>query len=261
MNSKTIVLPDTGLRAVVDLDDYERLSKYEWFTYRVSKDHVYAATGSSKNLMHRMIMNEPENMFIDHKNHETLDNRKSNLRIVTNTQNQWNQKSRKGSSDFKGVCWLSREKKWQSKIMVNGKRVYLGSFVSEIEAAKAYDKAAKMYFGEYAWLNFKDLNYWVDLSHSVAVQHGWWDSPRPSLECHMLMVSEIAEATEEYRKGKPPIYIGENGKPEGEAIELADVLLRIFDYFGAKGWDLEKTVRLKHEYNKTRPYRHGNKIA
>lgn len=124
----------------------------------------------------------------------------------------------------------------------------------------------------------KGLDQWVKEVHETAKEKGWWENPRPDLECHMLMVSEIAEATESYRKGEPPIHSGfsetKRGfvpyveemlevpvKPEGEAIELADAVIRIMDYFGSKGWSLEEAITLKTEYNKTRSYRHGNKKA
>lgn len=124
----------------------------------------------------------------------------------------------------------------------------------------------------------KTLDEYVKEVHGTAKEKGWWDQPRPDLECHMLMVSEIAEATEEYRNRKPAIYqpVNEyygvnstpestswdkNKKPEGEAIELADCVIRIMDYFGSKGWSLEQAVSLKCAYNETRPYRHGGKKA
>lgn len=96
----------------------------------------------------------------------------------------------------------------------------------------------------------------------------------------MLCVSELAEATEEVRNNRPSLYKvidTENGgtrnsepgdpafefagKIEGEQAELADCVIRIFDYFGKQGWDLEEVIRMKHEYNLTRPYRHGGKSA
>lgn len=129
----------------------------------------------------------------------------------------------------------------------------------------------------------KSVNDWVKECHAHAKAKGWWDGKeRSPLEIFMLCVSELAEATEEVRTGKPAIYqlqtetIGTNNeqfmvipgedewndslKPEGELIEIVDCLIRIFDYAGKRGWDLEKALEMKAAYNQKRPYRHGNKL-
>ena len=105
------------------------------------------------------------------------------------------------------------------------------------------------------------LNDWVNEIHKLAKEKGWWDNNRNPLEIHMLMVSEIAEATECYRDNKIDYYVSDSKKPEGEAAELVDCIIRIMDYFGYKGWNLETLLQIKHDYNKTRPYRHGGKKA
>lgn len=115
----------------------------------------------------------------------------------------------------------------------------------------------------------KSINLWVQEIHENAKNKGWYEDDRSPLEMHMLMVSEIAEATEEVRSKKADVYSGnavgslnvkEAGtKPEGEAIELVDCVVRIFDYFGSKGWDFEELLKLKTDYNKTRSHKHGNK--
>ena len=86
---------------------------------------------------------------------------------------------------------------------------------------------------------------------------GWHETDSGPLANHMLIVSEIAEATESVRHGEPDEWIDDKGKPQGEAVELADAVHRILDYFATKGWDLEAVLRRKLEFNKTRPYRHG----
>lgn len=99
--------------------------------------------------------------------------------------------------------------------------------------------------------------------HETAVSKGWWqDGDRNHGEMFVLMVSELTEAFEEIRKGFAPreIYFDEE-KPEGVPIELADCLIRILDYCYANEIDLDFAMRLKMEYNMTRPYRHGNKTA
>lgn len=83
----------------------------------------------------------------------------------------------------------------------------------------------------------RTISEWVKEVHQTAIEKGWFEEERQRLELHMLMLTEISEATEEIRNHKPSFYI-ENGKPEGEAIELVDVLLRIFDYAGYKQIDL-----------------------
>lgn len=106
----------------------------------------------------------------------------------------------------------------------------------------------------------KTINDLVKEVYENAKDKGWHESPRSALEIHMLIVSEVAEATEAVRSNLLPILFTESGKPEGEAIELADAVIRIMDYFGSKGWDLQQAIDIKHEYNKTRPYRHGGKV-
>ena len=95
--------------------------------------------------------------------------------------------------------------------------------------------------------------------HENAVSKGWWDQERNPLEIHALIHSEISEATECARNGEPDFHVDE-GKPEGEAVELADAVIRILDYAAKRGWDFDAVVKAKMEYNKTRPHRHGGKL-
>ncbi|MGB8225740.1 MAG: AP2 domain-containing protein, partial [Sedimentisphaerales bacterium] len=83
-----------------------------------------------------------------------LDNRKSNLRLATRSQNNCNRKQKKGTSKYRGVCYNKRTKKWRAAISFNGMYKHLGFFDSEEEAGRAYDEAAKIYHGEFASLNF-----------------------------------------------------------------------------------------------------------
>jgi len=136
------------------------------------------------------------------------------------------------------------------------------------------------------------INRFAEDVNDLAREKGWWDSPREPGTILMLMVSELAEAMEEDRNEMPPVYFKnrprssgerstgittlansvvdgkthpdlidwyEANKPEGVAVELADCVIRIMDYFAHKGWNLENILKLKHNYNKTRSHRHGGK--
>jgi hypothetical protein len=151
-----------GKYAIVDVDDYKHLSKYKWHVkegkntfYAVR--HYYFKSVHKHVCMHREIIKAPDNLFVDHINLNGLDNRKANLRLATKTQNSQNvpKTRRKTSSKYKGVSYQTRDRVWRAKIKIKRRDKHLGSFKNEIDAAKAYDRAARKYFGEFARPNFK----------------------------------------------------------------------------------------------------------
>jgi hypothetical protein len=168
-----------GKYAIVDADDYDRLAKYKWQLWS-SRDTYYAfretsARGGKKRqrvLMHREIIDIPEGMVCDHANRKSLDNRKANLRQATASQNGCNTCKRvKKTSRYRGVSQDARSNKWRAQIRVNGRNIYLGVSDDEVDAAKAYDAAAKKYHGEFAVLNFPDrpkCRLWVWLRRLFA---------------------------------------------------------------------------------------------
>ena len=159
-------IPMAGPRyAIVDPEDYERLRKYEWFLnkrghcfYTFRKEPNKKTRKESLIQMHQDIIKVPKGMVIDHINHDGMDNRQANLRAATTAQNSHNRKklSRQCSSKYKGVWWHKSSLKWQARIMFEKKRIHLGTFKNEIDAARAYDEAAKKYHGEFACLNFPE---------------------------------------------------------------------------------------------------------
>jgi hypothetical protein len=153
---------EDGYSALVDAADYEWVSRYRWRILRGHNGKIYATSSvTSRSIyMHRLIADTPAGHETDHINGNGLDNRRTNLRIATcsqNSANMWKPRRPDGSpasSIFKGVTWHKKNHKWIAKIHVAGHSKYLGSFASEAEAARAYDSAAEAAWGHFARLNF-----------------------------------------------------------------------------------------------------------
>lgn len=169
-----------GMKKVYyDEEDADLVSIYDWyimlaghtfyaFTVLYTKERQSAG-------MHRIVMGLEDNKYvIDHINHDGLDNRKENLRICTSQQNSWNRSvSGRGTSKYKGVIFSSennRNKRWKAQIKVNYKRLDLGWYWTEEEAALAYNKAALEHFGEFACLNIVDISddFWKKVEEREA---------------------------------------------------------------------------------------------
>ena len=164
--SQTTIELTQGQHAIVDTEDFEQLNKHKWYANKIGHSY-YACRGSSWNKekdqwneilrMHRVVLGlkKGDGFEVDHINGDGLDNRRCNLRLVTKQQNRWNQAtSKKGTSKYKGVSWDTTRDKWQAGITINGKRFALERFDNEVEAAKAYDKRARIEFKDFARLNF-----------------------------------------------------------------------------------------------------------
>lgn len=144
------ILLTKGKYSLVDNEDFEWLNQWNWYFDRYAKRDV-----EKKQIrMHRVIMNCPKNMFIDHINHNKLDNRKENLRIVTKTQNQGNLEKRShNTSGFKGVWFDKARGTFAAEIHFKYKKFFLGRYKESKQAAFAYNVKAKELFGEFALLN------------------------------------------------------------------------------------------------------------
>lgn len=148
-----------GKIAIVDDEDYELVMRHKWYYAEYRPGYGYAKTnnkGRSPALlrMHRVILGLNGNEKVDHINGNSLDNRRKNLRLVTQSQNMMNTGIRStNKSGYKGVCFANREKKWLATIWKDNKQIYLGFFDEKEDAAKAYNNAARELHGEYAVLN------------------------------------------------------------------------------------------------------------
>lgn len=156
-----LTLTNTDKVAIIDADDYERVIAYNanWYL-KATKNNQYVCCSKNRVPLSRFILNvhDYNYPFVDHKNSNTLDNRKENLRLATDSQNGGNSRiAKNNSSGFKGVHYQSKGKRrWIASLTNNKKFMYLGCFYSAIEAAKAYDLKAKELFGEFARPNFTD---------------------------------------------------------------------------------------------------------
>ena len=154
-----IIKLNRGYESIIDDDDFIRISQYKWKVIdnkgRSDLKYSVAYLKDKAILMHRLIMNPPNDMCIDHIDGNGLNNQKSNLRQATHTQNLRNSKKKTpGSSIYKGVYFCPRINHYRARITLDGKRISLGYFLSEKDAGLAYDKAAKELFGEFCNLNF-----------------------------------------------------------------------------------------------------------
>lgn len=171
----TIQLKTGGYTAIVDDEDVDRLAHFRWRPQKKSCGKVYAISrivvnGKQSTIrMHRLIMNAPSGVEVDHRNHNGLDNRKENLRLATDLQNARNKRKSHSyfTSRFKGVHRTERGY-WKSGIRVNGTQINIGTFDDELLAAAAYNFKAKELFGEFACLNQVD-----DRLESVAMAIAW----------------------------------------------------------------------------------------
>jgi len=143
----------------VDPEDYERFKGVRWGLYDHGTGQRAMGTIDGKQReLSAFILDVPKSFLADHANHDTLDNRRANLRVADKHRNAWNMKKTCSitTSCFKGVVYFPHDKRvrrWRAYINKNGKQNHLGYFATEQEAAKAYDKAARERFGDFACLN------------------------------------------------------------------------------------------------------------
>lgn len=144
-----------GFETVFDDEDWPILKDYEWYVQERGKNVYVRARDifGDTVYMHRLVLGIHGELEVDHKNGDTLDNRRSNLRIATVSQNRMNRKKFEGyySSPYKGVSF--KRGKWRAQITLDKKVIHIGTFETELEAAKAYNDKALELHGEFAKLN------------------------------------------------------------------------------------------------------------
>jgi hypothetical protein len=141
-----------GIEFIVDYDDF--INYVMGYRFTMTKDGYvrYSSTkdGMNSKLLHRVIVDCPEDMVIDHINRDKLNNCRSNLRIATQQQNSMNRsKTKRNKSGVIGVSWHKGAKKWQADIMLNNKTKYLGCFDDLEEACEVRKDAEIKYYGEF----------------------------------------------------------------------------------------------------------------
>ena len=156
-----------GKVVLIDDEDWNKVKGYRWTIDKQKNLYYVTATlyinGNKETVrMHRVITgcNKGDGLIVDHINHNTLDNRKTNLRVCDIAENTRNQQKHKNSlNPYKGIKYSKRDKKWIARIQYNKKRIYVGCNKDPIEAAKAYDRKAIELHGEFAYTNFPKENY------------------------------------------------------------------------------------------------------
>ena len=146
-----------GRVAVVDSEDYEELNKYNWQARVQTYTGLFRAKRSENKKeidMAREIMNCPPGLEVDHINGDLLDNRKCNLRICTHGENMRNRRlQRNNTSGYRGVHYFKRDGRYVAYIYLNGRKIHIGSYKTDIDAAMAYNAHARDLHGEFARLN------------------------------------------------------------------------------------------------------------
>lgn len=153
-----------GYKALVDEQDYSYLRQWSWRVFVNREGNTYAVTTTSRRAsggrrylaMHTLIAARMglSSLQVDHRNGNGLDNRRRNLRPATSRQNAWNRGPQSNNVvGLKGVTRITKTGRYRASIRVNGRQRHLGCFATAEEAARAYDKAARFHFGEFARLN------------------------------------------------------------------------------------------------------------
>lgn len=162
-----------GCTVLIDAEDYEKVKGYRWHLLRKKAEAEnlwYFSTTTflpylnkrASVFLHRMIMDckNGDGFIVDHKNHNTLDCRKENLRICTAFDNMRSvRKNKRNTSGYKGICQNPVTKRWLARLQIKDNKISMGTYDTPEEAAKAYDRGALFHYGEFALTNFPREQY------------------------------------------------------------------------------------------------------
>lgn len=144
-----------GYSAIIDDEDYSKVGHLKWCFCNGYASRAVRTHGKKQTVyMHRVILDAPQGMDVDHKNHDTLDNRRENIWICTRRENLQNLKHKTrimAGSGYKGV--YPHRNKWQVKVSMNGTEMHVGIYDTKQEAALYYNVAAQLFLGKNTYLN------------------------------------------------------------------------------------------------------------
>jgi hypothetical protein len=158
-----IMYTSKGEPFYIDLEDFWKVKNICW--NQSDTGYIISDINNKRTRLHRFIMNCPDGMDVDHINHNKLDNRKNNLRIVTRSQNHMNKPVRSdNTTSVTGVWWFKERNKWTSEITINRKKIHLGCFDNFGDAVKVRKQAEEKYFGEYSYDNSQKIGGYNEVS-------------------------------------------------------------------------------------------------
>lgn len=254
------MVPVSDKFAIVDDDDYELVMRYKWYLSGerggpYAQTTAYVADGEQVTLrMHTLIMDDNN---IDHRDCNGLNNTRTNLRKATASQNMMNTRKQKGTaSKFKGVHRQSG--RWKAQIYEDGKNTFLGLFNAEVDAAHAYDAAARKKSGEFARVNFPDetekahLPLLVQVATQCMDDSERWFGTGEDLTHHLLGIAgELGECIELWKKVQRG-SLSFDEVHERLAEELADVFIYVMNVAGILDVDLFEVYKQKRARNEVR---------
>lgn len=171
MNKQVITADETiariplsrGMFAIVDRVDLHLVRGRKWHACERNRVWYASSYASKPPLMHRLILDAPENVKVDHRDGDGLNNTRANLRLATHAENMRNSRLKvSNTSGFRGVYFHKQRGKWRATIRAGARRLSLGMFDTAEEAAIAYDRAAVIEHGEFASLNFDTRGHGMD---------------------------------------------------------------------------------------------------